>query len=331
MGDKGNKNTAKGGDSRPVLQIGRDVITAEAQGLKALAQELGESFAHAVNLLKSCQGRVIFSGMGKSGHIAAKLAATMASTGTPAFAIHPGEASHGDLGMVASTDVLVLLSNSGNSTELHDMIAYGVHENLPIIGISKNPESRVGKAATIFLPLPDVDEACALHLAPTTSTTMTLALGDALCVALMQEKGFRPQDFHRFHPGGKLGLNLMSVRDLMRPARQVPQCDTSSPMALILEHMNKGGLGLVAIMDQSTLIGLITDGDIRRNSHLPLIEQSAQSIMSTHPIYIHENALAKTALALMNAKGVTALIVRNEDHDFVGLLHIHELLRAGLA
>jgi len=312
------------------LHTARQVLKTEIQGLQELEANLSPAFEAAVDLLKSCQGRVIFSGMGKSGHIAAKLAATMASTGTPAFSIHPGEASHGDLGMVASSDILVLLSNSGNSSELRDLIAFATRNSIPVIGISKNAQSMVGRAATLFLQLPDVEEACALRLAPTTSTTMTLALGDALCVALMQEKGFQPADFHQFHPGGKLGLDLIQVRELMRPIDQVPRCQISAPMADVLNVINQGGLGLVALMHNGNLAGMITDGDVRRHSSLPLIDQSPKTLMSVDPIWVYDDDLAVHALKTMNDKGITALIVCDEKRKFIGLLHIHELLRAGL-
>lgn len=314
----------------PYIRPARDVLATEARGLEALAAGLTHAFDEAIHLLKSCKGRVIFSGMGKSGHIAAKIAATMASTGTPAFSIHPGEASHGDLGMVADDDVLVLLSNSGNSSELRDLIAHARRQDLRVIGISKDAQSMVGQAANIFLQLPDVEEACALRLAPTTSTTMTLALGDALCVVLMQEKGFQPSDFHKFHPGGKLGLDLIQVRTLMRAAGDIPQCHMDSPMADVLEVMNAGSLGLVALMDDNGLAGIITDGDVRRHSTLPLIEQSPQSLMSASPISVLVDSLAVDALKLMNDHSITSLIVRDLEDRFVGLLHIHELLRAGL-
>lgn len=317
---------------RTALSSAREVILTEAKGLQALAEELTEDFSKAVGLLKACTGRVIFSGMGKSGHIAAKIAATMASTGTPAFAVHPGEASHGDLGMIADTDVLVLISNSGNSRELKDVIAHGRRQGLSIIGITKNRESDVGRAATVTLVLPDVEEACALRLAPTTSTTMTLALGDALAVTLMTEKGFEPADFHRFHPGGKLGLDLILVRELMRPASAVPSIQLDAPMIEVLQAMNAGGLGLIALMNADTsLAGIITDGDVRRASQAPLVAQRPQDLMSVQPVSVQDQDLAVEALRIMNDRHITALIVRDEDAAFIGLLHIHELLRAGLA
>lgn len=314
----------------PILATAHDVVKTEAQGLAALCHALTPAIVDAVNLLKGCTGRVIFSGMGKSGHIAGKLAATMASTGTPAFSIHPGEASHGDLGMVSACDVLVLLSNSGNSAELSDLIAYARRTDIPVIGISKNAKSRVGEAATVFLGLPDVEEACALHLAPTTSTTMTLALGDALCIALMQEKGFGPADFHRFHPGGTLGLDLLTVAELMRPRDKVPTCEVDAPMEAVLETINQGGLGLVVLTENGRLTGLMTDGDVRRHSHAPLIEQAPRNLMSPDPISVRQDELAVEALEVMKDHRVTALIVRQAGR-FVGLLHIHELLRAGLS
>ena len=313
------------------LTTARATIAAEMQGLKALHDGIDDQFADAIRILKACTGRIIFSGMGKSGHIAAKIAATMASTGTPAFAVHPGEASHGDLGMIARDDVVVLISNSGNSTELRDLIAHASRLKLPLIGISKAQDSLVGRAARAFLHLPDVEEACALRLAPTTSTTMTLALGDALCVALMLEKGFAPADFHRFHPGGKLGLDLLQVGELMRPMDQVPQSALNAGMPLALEAMNAGKLGLVVLMDQGQVAGLITDGDVRRSSHTPLATQDAAMLMSPNPLSVGVMDLATDALQMMNDRGITALMVHDGQGACIGLLHIHELLRAGLA
>ena len=313
-----------------LLTLARRVVEVEASGVSALAQTLGEAFLAALEVLQGCQGRVIFSGMGKSGHIGAKLAATMASTGTPAFFVHPGEASHGDLGMIEPKDVLVLLSNSGNTDELRDMVAYGRRHQLPIIGISRARDSLVGEAADVFLQLPQVPEACALRLAPTTSTTMTLALGDALCVCLMQVKGFQPADFHRFHPGGKLGLDLLTVQELQRRPEQVPTCAVTAPMAEVIEGMNAGGIGLIVLNVGAQVVGLITDGDIRRHSHLPLIQQSPEDLMSRDPIWVYPTDLAAQALKTMNDRGVTALLVRDQAGQFAGLIHIHELLRAGL-
>lgn len=313
------------------LESARATIAAEAHGLAALSNVLDQEFEAAVMALKACKGRVILSGMGKSGHIAAKIAATMASTGTPAFAVHPGEASHGDLGMISPDDAVILISNSGNSAELRDLIAHAKRLNLTLIGISKSRNSLVGRAATMFLTLPDVDEACALRLAPTTSTTMTLALGDALCVALMEQKGFEPADFHRFHPGGKLGLDLLQVQELMRPASQVPQVTLGADMDQTLGVMNAGKLGLVILMSGQNLAGLITDGDVRRSSHTPLAEQDPKDLMTATPLSVGPMELAVTALQKMNDAGVTALIVQDEDGTLAGLLHIHELLRAGLA
>ena len=323
---------------RSALQSARATILTEAHGLQTLHDLLDDEFEVAVAALKACTGRVIFSGMGKSGHVAAKIAATMASTGTPAFVVHPGEASHGDLGMIAQDDALVLISNSGNSTELRDLIAHASRLKLKLVGISKSRESLVGRAADVFLRLPDVEEACALRLAPTTSTTMTLALGDALCVALMEQKGFEPADFHRFHPGGKLGLDLLQVQELMRPVAEVPQVPLGVSMEEALTAMNAGKLGLVTLMDGPNLAGLITDGDVRRNSHLPIALQDPVQLMSADPFSIGPMDLAVSALQKMNDVGVTALVVREKASDardelgaFIGLLHIHELLRAGLA
>ena len=344
------------------LQSGKATIDAEARGLLALRDVLDDEFVAAVAALTACTGRVILSGMGKSGHIAAKIAATMASTGTAAFAVHPGEASHGDLGMISPDDAVILISNSGNSAELRDMIAHARRLNLTLIGISKSRDSLVGRAASVFLTLPDVEEACALRLAPTTSTTMTLALGDALCVAVMERKGFAPADFHRFHPGGKLGLDLLQVQELMRPAAQVPQVPVGASIHTALDAMNAGKLGLVTLMDGPCLAGLITDGDVRRNSHTPLADQDPRRLMSTNPLSIGPMELAVTALQKMNDAGVTALMVQEavqevaqevaqesaaeialdrgesphptgqqKQRPLIGLLHIHELLRAGLA
>lgn len=315
---------------KQLLKTAQDVILAEKEGLAELARSLDDTFLNALELLRGCEGRVIFSGMGKSGHIGSKLAATMASTGTPALFVHPGEASHGDMGMIKPSDVLILMSNSGNTDELKDLIAYGRRQKLSIIGISKTDDSIVGRASDVFIRLPQVDEACTLQLAPTTSTTMMLALGDALCVALMEIKGFKPSDFHQFHPGGKLGLDLIQVHELMRPLSKVPTCTLPCSMAKVITSINRGGIGLVALTENGVLAGLITDGDIRRNSSLRLIDQDPSDIMSVDPHGVLPTDLASHALKLMNDEGITALVVRDNQSDLTGLLHIHDLLRAGL-
>lgn len=316
--------------STDLLATGRRVIRREAGALETLAEGLDDSFAKAVGLLMAAKGRVIVSGMGKSGHIARKIAATFASTGTPAHFVHPAEASHGDLGMVAEGDVLIVLSNSGETPELADLLAHAKRFGIPMIGITGRDGSTVMRQANVGLLLPQVPEACEKGIVPTTSTTMTLALGDALAVALMEHRAFTPEHFRMFHPGGKLGARLLKVRDLMHDAPPLVAADL--PMGETLLEITKRGYGVVGVTDsQGDLAGIITDGDLRR--HLEgLMLHVAGEVMTPNPRTIGPDALAGEALALMNDRKITCLLVTAPDsRKAIGILHVHDCLRAGVA
>jgi arabinose-5-phosphate isomerase len=316
--------------STDFLATGRRVILREAGALEALAGALGSTFSEAVALLMAAKGRVIVSGMGKSGHIARKIAATFASTGTPAHFVHPAEASHGDLGMVAEGDVLIVLSNSGETPELADLLAHAKRFGIPLIGVAGREGSTVMRQADVAILLPSVPEACEKGIVPTTSTTMTLALGDALAIALMEHRAFTPDHFRIFHPGGKLGARLLRVRDLMHD--NPPLVTDDMPMGEVLVEISRRGFGVVGVTDaDGALTGIITDGDLRR--HLDgLMSHTAGEVMTRSPRTIRTEALAGEALALMNDRKITCLLVTAEDQtQAIGILHVHDCLRAGVA
>lgn len=313
-----------------VLETGARVLRTEGEALLRFAGSLTPDFARAVETLHACQGRVIMSGMGKSGHIARKIAATLASTGTPAYFVHPAEASHGDLGMITAADVCVVLSNSGETSELSDIIAHTRRFAIPLIGVASRPDSTLLKAADIALVLPDAPEACTIGMAPTTSTTMTLALGDALAVAVMERRGFKPVDFKVYHPGGKLGAQLLPVSALMHSGEALPLIDEATSMSDALLVMTAKSFGVVGVIDvDGGLVGIITDGDLRRHM-AGLMTMTAADVMSRHPRTIRPEALAAEALGQMNERKITCLFVTDADKP-VGLIHIHDCLRAGVA
>ena len=315
--------------STDFLTTGRRVIRREAGALDTLAEALDDSFGRAVSLLMAAKGRVIVSGMGKSGHIARKIAATFASTGTPAHFVHPAEASHGDLGMVAQGDVLIVLSNSGETPEIADILAHAKRFGIPMVGISGRAGSTLMRQATVGLLLPQVPEACETGIVPTTSTTMTLALGDALAIALMEHRAFTPDHFRMFHPGGKLGARLLKVQDLMH--KDPPLVPADLPMGEALLEITRRGFGVVGVTDpQGDLAGIITDGDLRR--HLDgLLTHRAGEVMTANPRTIGPEALAGEALALMNDRKITCLLVTApETRTPIGILHVHDCLRAGV-
>ena len=314
------------------LSSARRVIAIEGEALELLAQTLDDSFASAVSTILDAQGRVIVSGMGKSGHIARKIAATLASTGTPAHFVHPAEASHGDLGMLARGDVVIMLSNSGETPELADMIAHTRRFGIPLIGVASNPDSTLLKQADIALVLPKAPEACGTGVVPTTSTTMTLALGDALAVALMEHRQFTPQDFRQFHPGGKLGAQLAKVADLMHSGSDVPLMPLEAPMSDVLVEMSQKGFGVVGVVGpRGNLRGIITDGDLRRNMD-GLLGKSAEEVMTSNPRTINPESLAEDAVRIMEDRKITCLFVVPHDGDSPasGILQIHDCLRAGV-
>lgn len=312
-------------------RIAARVLTLEGEALLRLAQDLPADFGAAVMLILGTSGRVILSGIGKSGHIGRKIASTLASTGTPSFFVHPAEASHGDLGMVMPGDVCILISNSGETPELGDIIAHCVRFGIPVIGVSKRPDSTMMRAARLRLTLPDLPEACAIGMAPTTSTTLTLALGDALAVALMEQRAFRPDQFRTYHPGGRLGAQLAVVAQLMHGAEAVPRVPADLPMADTLLVMTARGFGVAGVTDDAgRLIGVISDGDLRRRMD-GLMTRTAGEVANPAPVTVSPQTLAAEALAIMNRRKIGALFVVSQDRVPVGILHVHDCLRAGVA
>ncbi|MEW5727128.1 MAG: KpsF/GutQ family sugar-phosphate isomerase [Pseudomonadota bacterium] len=309
----------------------RRVLDTEAQALQALGQSLGDAFVAAIETLAAAPGRVIVTGMGKSGHVARKIAATLASTGTPAFFVHPAEASHGDLGMVAQGDVVVALSNSGETPELGDVVGYTRRFGIALISITSRGESTLASAADVSLVLPPIPEACPMGLAPTTSTTMMLALGDALAVALLERKNFSAADFRVFHPGGQLGKRLLKVSDLMHGGDSLPLVGPDARMADVLLVITAKSLGCAGVVSATgALEGIITDGDLRRHMRSDLLDLPACEVMTTGPKTVPPGMLAAEALRIMNAKAITSLFVVDDGRP-VGVLHVHDCLRAGVA
>ncbi len=316
------------------LRLGKFVIEQEEKALFSLRENLNQDFCQAIELIYECKGRLVVSGMGKSGHIGKKIAATMSSTGTPAFFLHPGEASHGDLGSLTKQDILLAISNSGESQELIDVLHYATRHAIKIIAITKNRESLLGTQADICLQLPNEQEACPIGCAPTSSTTMTLALGDALAMALLDLRGFSAEDFHDFHPGGKLGSQLMRVKDLMHSGAALPIIDKNALMDRAVIEMTKKGLGCIVVVDNKDehleLLGLIADGDLRRHMSPHLLEKNVQEVMTKNPSTIDEMSLASKAVGLMNEKSITSLVVLDEKGYVKGLIHMHDCLRVGI-
>lgn len=305
------------------------VIDAEAAALHTLGASLGDSFGAAISLLLAAKGRVIVSGMGKSGHIARKMAATFASTGTPAHFVHPAEASHGDLGMMTSGDVVIVLSNSGETPELADLVAYTRRFDIPMIGVASRENSTLLTQSDVAIVLPQLGEACGTGIVPTTSTTMTLALGDAMAIALMEHRQFTPENFRDFHPGGKLGAKLARVRDLMHGGDAIPLVQTQTPMSDTLLIISQKGFGVVGVTDtDGYLQGIITDGDLRRHM-TGLLEMTAGQVMTSDPRSVTPDTLAAEAIGVMEGK-ITCLFVMNVDKRPQGILHIHDCLRAGV-
>lgn len=311
-------------------QIAYDVLSIEGDALQKMRDSLPDNFDAVIETLLQVRGRVIVSGMGKSGHIAAKIAATMASTGTPAQTVHPGEASHGDLGMITSQDAVILISNSGETRELADIIAHTRRYAIPLIAITKKASSTLGTQADFLLQLPDAPEACGIGMAPTTSTTCTIAMGDALAVALMKLRGFERENFLAFHPGGTLGAQLLKVSAVMHTGDKLPIVHEATPMGDTLIEMTAKGFGVAAVVENARLTGVITDGDLRRNME-GLMTQTAGDVATRSPLVTSPDALLVEALGVMNANKRTTLLVTDDDHHLVGLVHIHDALRAGVA
>ncbi|MBT7944075.1 MAG: KpsF/GutQ family sugar-phosphate isomerase [Alphaproteobacteria bacterium] len=307
------------------------VLAIEAGALSALADSLGEAFCQALDLMAGVKGRVVVTGMGKSGHIGHKIAATMSSTGTPAFFVHPAEASHGDLGMITTDDAVLALSNSGETTELADIAGYAKRFEIPLIGVTGGKDSALAEAADVALILPDIEEACPMGLAPTTSTTVMLALGDAISVALLERKGFSPDEFHVLHPGGKLGRRLIKVSDIMHAGDDLPLISSDSLMSDALIEMSAKSFGCVGITGPDGLLqGVITDGDLRRHMSTELISKKTSDVMTESAMSINPEMLVSVALGIMNVRAITNIFVTKDDRP-VGILHIHDCLRAGVA
>lgn len=316
------------------LATARRVLELEATALHELGASLNGDFTRAVDLIVDLPGRLVISGMGKSGHVARKIAATLASTGTPAFFVHPAEASHGDLGMITRADAIMALSNSGETPELEDLVAYSRRFDIPLLGITRRLDSALGSRSDIALVVPDSAEACPNRQAPTTSTTQMMALGDALAVALMTRRGFSADDFRRFHPGGKLGQRILKVADVMHTGAALPLVAIEVSMAEALVEMTRKSFGCVGVTEgDGRLVGIVTDGDLRRHMAPDLTTRPVADIMTAAPKTIAADALAVEALKYMNGaygRPVTSLFVVSDQRP-VGLVHIHDCLRAGVA
>jgi arabinose-5-phosphate isomerase len=313
-----------------LIETARRVLRIEAAALEQMASELPDDFSAVVDAILQTTGRVIVSGVGKSGHIGNKIAATLASTGTPASFVHATEASHGDLGMVTAADFCLLISNSGETAELRDIVAHTRRFSIPMAAISSKPDSTLMRAADYKLGLPNAPEACHIGMAPTTSTTLTLALGDALAVALMERRNFRPDDFRVFHPGGKLGAQMATVAQLMHSGDALPVVDANMPMQDALITMTAKGFGIAAVCRDGRLTGVISDGDLRRHMH-HLMEKQAGDIASENPVTVSADQFAAEALNIMNTRKISVLMVVDAENMPIGILHIHDLLRAGVA
>ncbi len=310
-------------------------LTTESEGLGALAAALrdglGGAFIAAVERIRAATGRVIVTGMGKSGHIARKIAATLASTGTPAFFIHAGDAGHGDLGMIAETDVIIALSWSGETSELKNLMEYSRRRRIGLIAVTAQADSTLGKAADVTLALPDAREACPHNLAPTTSSLIQLALGDALAIALLESRGFTATEFGMLHPAGRLGAILKFARDLMHSGPAMPLAKVGTRMSEAVVEMSSKGFGCVGITDaHGMLVGIITDGDLRRHMRPDLLDSRVEDVMTRNPKVVRDDQLASEILEILNSSKITALFVA-EGRKPIGLLHMHDLLRAGVA
>lgn len=322
-------------DGRASIESGLRTVSIERAGLDALVTALeaglADPFAQAVDILAGIEGRVIVTGVGKSGHIGSKIAATLASTGTPAFFVHPAEANHGDLGMIAPDDAIIALSWSGESAELKGIIAYSRRFSIPLIALTAGTKSALARAADVVLALPRAPEACPHGLAPTTSTLLQLVMGDSLAIALLEARGFTPDHFRTFHPGGQLGANLTQVREVMHTGDEVPLVASGTGVREAIEELSRKGFGCVAVTaGDGSLAGIVTDGDIRRHIGRDLLTMSVDEIMTRGPRAIEPETLVATALQTINATSITALMVVRDGRP-VGLVHLHDLLRIGAA
>ncbi|MBI4183488.1 MAG: KpsF/GutQ family sugar-phosphate isomerase [Proteobacteria bacterium] len=314
----------------PDIAVARRVLALEATGIEAVSRALDASFVRALDAIAGIKGRVIVTGMGKSGHVARKVAATLASTGTPAFFVHPAEASHGDLGMITRADLVMMLSSSGETPELSDLVAYCRRHGIPIIALTRRKASTLAQNAAVTLVMPESEEACTLGLAPTTSTTAMLALGDAIAVALLERNGFSAAEFNLFHPGGQLGRRLLKVGDLMHGGEEMPLVSPEAAMSEAILVMTAKRFGCVGVADgEGRLVGIVTDGDLRRHMAPTLLARRAGEVMTRGPKTASPGMLAAEAVAIMNARAITNLFVVEGERP-IGILHIHDCLRAGV-
>lgn len=317
-----------------VIQAGRRTVSMEAAAVAALEARIDDDFSKACDLILACQGRVIVSGMGKSGHIGRKIAATLASTGTPSFFVHPGEASHGDLGMITRQDLVIAISNSGNSAEVMTLLPLLKRLSIPLISMTGKPDSPLSQSADVNLDITVETEACPLNLAPTSSTTVTLVMGDALAVALLEARGFTAEDFAFSHPGGALGRQLLlKVEDVMHAGDELPQVSPATPLSRALLEMTSKGFGMTTVVDdEGQLLGVFTDGDLRRviDQKFELDSATMEQVMSRRPKTVSAQTLAAEALRIMEDNKITALVVEDQENHPIGLLHMHDILRAGV-
>ncbi len=312
------------------LEEAKRVLSNESNAINQLAKSLGKNYVEAIDKLDKVKGRVIFTGIGKSGHVARKMASTFSSTGVPSYFVHPSEASHGDLGIIDYSDAVVAISNSGETPEISDLVEYTKRHKIPLITITSNLDSLIAEQSDITLLLPKVKEACPMGLAPTTTTTMTMALGDAMAINLMARRNFSANDFKLRHPGGKLGKQLLKVSDIMHKESEVPVTKKDSLMSDVIIQMTAKSFGCVAVIDEEKLLaGIITDGDLRRHMSDKLLQQVAEDVMTPGPKSIRPIALASEAVAVMNELEITNLFV-TENNFVVGIIHIHDCLRAGI-
>ncbi|WP_367718080.1 KpsF/GutQ family sugar-phosphate isomerase [Nitratireductor sp. GISD-1A_MAKvit] len=329
------KDTSMNIDRKSVVASAVRTLETERAGLKELAEALdnglAEPFAEAVRIISGIRGRLIVTGVGKSGHIGSKIAATLASTGTPAFFVHPAEANHGDLGMIGNDDVILAMSWSGETSELHGIVAYARRFAIPLIAITAGASSALAKEATVVLGLPRAPEACPHGLAPTTSTVLQLVIGDALAVALLEARGFTADHFRTFHPGGQLGAKLTQVRQIMHSGSELPLARSGALMREAILEMTQKGFGCVGITDaDGALTGIITDGDLRRHIDSELLSMTVDQVMTRDPKTIGPDTLAESALQIVNSSAITTLMVV-EDGKPCGVVHLHDLLRIGAA
>ena len=312
------------------LEEAKRVLSNESNAINQLAKSLGKNYVEAIDKLDKVKGRVICTGIGKSGHVARKMASTFSSTGVPSYFVHPSEASHGDLGIIDYSDAVVAISNSGETPEISDLVEYTKRRKIPLITITSNLDSLIAEQSDITLLLPKVKEACPMGLAPTTTTTMTMALGDAMAINLMARRNFSANDFKLRHPGGKLGKQLLKVSDIMHKESEVPVTKKDSLMSDVIIQMTAKSFGCVAVLDEGKLlVGIITDGDLRRHMSDKLLQQVAEDVMTPGPKSIRPIALASEAVAVMNELEITNLFV-TENNFVVGIIHIHDCLRAGI-